>query len=185
MDKFLPWRGKFNKEKHINNCQDQRKKYLFVLSVDGMTGKEDQVLLSTLSQLMAEKMDEPIFHVKGWVNGRIEIAVVRSDSWVICRARSSSPLRNWYPDWDLGPGLVLAHKISHANIISRTPSKTYLFESTPHHICAMRFVQRALHAQQKTPPRQTQGMEPTGTDPDKKFDAKTRTFGKDHRDIGI
>ena len=40
--------------------------------------KEAQLVLATSSQLMAEKMDEPISHVKGWFNGRIAIVVARS-----------------------------------------------------------------------------------------------------------
>ena len=51
--------------------------YPFFLSVDGMSGKEAQVVLDNLSQLMAGKMEEPIYHVKGWVNVRISIAVAR------------------------------------------------------------------------------------------------------------
>ena len=33
------------------------------ISVDGMMGKEAQVLLANLSRLMASKMDEPNLHV--------------------------------------------------------------------------------------------------------------------------
>ena len=36
------------------------------------------VVLYNLSQLMAEEIDEPIFPVRGWINGWIAIAVVRS-----------------------------------------------------------------------------------------------------------
>ena len=50
---------------------------LFIISVDGMLGKEAQVILSTLNQLMAAKMVELILHVKGWVNGHITIVVVK------------------------------------------------------------------------------------------------------------
>ena len=49
----------------------------FTLLVDGMLRKEALVLLSTLSQLMAEEHEEPISHVCGWVNGWIAIAVQR------------------------------------------------------------------------------------------------------------
>ena len=48
-------------------------------------GKEDQVLLATLSRLVAAKMEEPILHVKDWVNGRITLSVVRSYSRVLYR----------------------------------------------------------------------------------------------------
>ena len=47
----------------------------FVLSADGMILKEALVILANLSWLMEAKREEPILHVWGWVNGRIEIVV--------------------------------------------------------------------------------------------------------------
>ena len=38
---------------------------LFILSVDGMLGKESQIVLATLSQLMAAIMEVPILHING------------------------------------------------------------------------------------------------------------------------
>ena len=58
-----------------------------------MLGKEVQVLLATLSQLVAAKTEEPILHVKGWFNSRIAIAVAKSYSWMIRGARITSPLQ--------------------------------------------------------------------------------------------
>ena len=52
--------------------------YLFVLSVDGLLGKEAHIVLANLSQLMAEKMEEPILHMCSWFNGLIVITVARS-----------------------------------------------------------------------------------------------------------
>ena len=43
-----------------------------------MLGKEDLVVLTNLSQLMAEKLQETISHVRGWVNAWIAIVVARS-----------------------------------------------------------------------------------------------------------
>ena len=78
MDKMLNWRKKTKKDKHGQACYNQRKHFSpFVLSVDGTMGKELLVVLATLIQLMAAKIDEPILHVKGWVNGQIEIMVAR------------------------------------------------------------------------------------------------------------
>ena len=70
--------------------------------------KEAQAILATLSRPMAAKMDKPIFHVKGWVNGQIEITVARSYSWVIHGSRSPSPLQIQELEWvsDLGLGLA-------------------------------------------------------------------------------
>ena len=79
--------------------------YQFPLSVDGMMGKEALVLLTNLSQIMAAKMDEPISHITGWVNGWIAIVVARSYYRVLRRALSPSPLRTWEPEWASGSGL--------------------------------------------------------------------------------
>ena len=70
-----------------------------------MLGKEALVVLANLSRLMEVKMEGPISHVCGWVNGRIEILVIRLYSCVICGPRIPSPL--WYrdPDWGLGSGI--------------------------------------------------------------------------------
>ena len=43
-----------------------------------MLVREDMVVLSKLSRVMAEKREEPLLQVLGWVNGQIEIAVTRS-----------------------------------------------------------------------------------------------------------
>ena len=49
----------------------------FLIFVDGMFGKEALVILASLSQLISEKMDKPILHVRGWINGWIAMIVVR------------------------------------------------------------------------------------------------------------
>ena len=42
-----------------------------------MIGKEALVVLQNLSRLMAEKMEEPISYVRGWINSQIVITVAR------------------------------------------------------------------------------------------------------------
>ena len=73
-----------------------------------MPGKDDIVVLSGFSRLMTEKLEEPISHVRGWVNGEITIAVVRSYSRMICGSLLLGPLWDRYTGWDLGLGLDLA-----------------------------------------------------------------------------
>ena len=59
-----------NKDKHGKHCQNKRKQfYPFVISVDGMLGREALVVIVQLSQTMAGKMYKPISHVQGWING--------------------------------------------------------------------------------------------------------------------
>ena len=77
MDELLAGWEKLKKDKHGQDCYNQRRHFsLFVLSVDGMMGKEALVVLATLSQVMTAKTDEPILHVTGCVNRLITIAVV-------------------------------------------------------------------------------------------------------------
>ena len=88
---------------------------LFVISDNGMLGREALVVIANLSRLMAEKMDEQILHVRGWVRYWISITLAISYSWIIHRDRLPSPL--WYREthWDLASGLGLAHSIAHQN----------------------------------------------------------------------
>ena len=58
-----------------------------------MLGNEDLVLLVNLSQLVAEKMEEPMPHVCGLVNGWIIITVVIFYSLIIRGARLGSDPR--------------------------------------------------------------------------------------------
>ena len=54
---------KIKKDKHSKNVHEQQKKYLFLLYVYGILGREALVIITDLSQLMAEKMNEPILHM--------------------------------------------------------------------------------------------------------------------------
>ena len=65
----------------------------FVLSVDRMLGREALAILSQLNLVMAEKREEPLSQVRGWVNGQITIDVAKSYSQMIRGARTPSPLR--------------------------------------------------------------------------------------------
>ena len=85
---------KIKKDKHGKHCHGQRKYFSpFVLSVDRILGREALVMLYQLSRVMAEKGEEPLLQIRGWVNGKIAIAVLRSYSQMICRAWLPSPLQ--------------------------------------------------------------------------------------------
>ena len=79
MDKLLEGWEKTNKDKHGQAWYNQRRHFsLFVLLVNGMMGKEALVILATLSQLMAAKMDKPISQIIDLVNVRISIVDMSS-----------------------------------------------------------------------------------------------------------
>ena len=81
---LLDWWKKTKKDKNGKHFHEQRKHFSpFVLSVNGMLGREALVVLADLSRIMAAKIDEPILHVQGWINGHITNAVARSYSCMI------------------------------------------------------------------------------------------------------
>ena len=67
------------------------------------------VVLAQLSRTMAEKMDKPIFHIRGWINGQIIIPVARYYLHIILRARLPSPLWDREPNWDPESVIGLAY----------------------------------------------------------------------------
>ena len=97
----------------------------FFISVDGMVGKEALVIINGLSRIVAEKMDDPISHICGWINGRIAISVARFYSQMIHGARLSSrlPDRNldWNPELCLGMAQLF---VCHNNF-----THTYTYDS--------------------------------------------------------
>ena len=63
MDKFLSRWEKQTDNKHGKNFHEKRKHFsLFVLSVDGMLGKEDLAVLVNFSQLVADNSSN-LFHM--------------------------------------------------------------------------------------------------------------------------
>ena len=101
MAALLAWWEMIKKDKHGKQCHDQQKHFLpFVLSVDGILGRGALVVLSYLSRFMAEKMEEPLSQVRGWVNDQITIPAAMSYLQMIRRSRLPSTLREWDPDWD-------------------------------------------------------------------------------------
>ena len=73
-----------------------------------MMRKEALVVLSTLSLLMAAKLNGPIFHVTGWFIGRIAISVVMLYCRVLHGEQEPSIFQNQEPEWASGLGLGLA-----------------------------------------------------------------------------
>ena len=98
-----------NKDYNSKHFHEKRKRFSpFIVSVDGMLGREALVILANLSQIVASKMDEPIFHMQGFINDIISIAVARSFSQIIFGYRILIPLWDRDPGWDQAPGLRLA-----------------------------------------------------------------------------
>jgi hypothetical protein len=57
------------KKKRIGPCLEQRRRFSpFMVSADGLLGKEAKTSLKKLSALLAEKWEKPCSQVRGWVN---------------------------------------------------------------------------------------------------------------------
>ena len=69
---------------------------------------EAQVVLKKLRQTVAKKRDETILHVRGRINGQIEIAVARSYSHMIRGSLIPNPLRDRETYWDPESAIRLA-----------------------------------------------------------------------------
>ena len=97
-----------------------------------MLREEALVILANFSLTMSGKIEEPILHVRGWINGRISIAVAWSYSCMIWDTCLPSPL--WYREpngnqvwpWDW-------RNKSRSIIVSRTPvQKSFISLPTSH-----------------------------------------------------
>ena len=72
-----------------------------------MLGKGALVVLTYLSRLVTEKLEETLSHVRDWVSGRIEIAVASYYSRMVRGTRLPSPPWDRELDWYPVSGLVL------------------------------------------------------------------------------
>ena len=73
-----------------------------------MLGKENLVVLFNFIWLIATKMEEPVLHVRVFINSRIEIVVPRFYSRIINGACIPTTLQYRDHDWESISGLVLA-----------------------------------------------------------------------------
>ena len=76
--------------------------------MDRILGRDYLVVLYQLSQVVADKREEPLSQVRVCVNGHIAIAIARSYSRMICRARLPSHLQEWELGWDKESGIGMA-----------------------------------------------------------------------------
>ena len=102
IDTFFLSGKKLRRTITVSTAMINRNKISDILSVDGVVGKDSQVVIAALSRLIAANMKEPISHIKGWVNSWIAISVVRLNSRMFHVYQVPSPLHNREPDWESG-----------------------------------------------------------------------------------
>jgi hypothetical protein len=102
---------KEKKRKYLASCIAQRRYFTpFVISTDGLLGKEAKCLLKKLPTAQADKWEKPHAVVSGYVNARMSIAIVRATHICLRGSRvPTSTMSNRRPQWEDKAGLSLFH----------------------------------------------------------------------------
>ena len=109
--KVLAQHEREKKKKYLEPCLEQRRHFTpFVVSTDGLIGKEAKATLQRLSARLAEKWGKAYSQVCGFVNARMSIAIVRATHLCLRGSRiPTSQMSNRRPQWEDQAGLSLFH----------------------------------------------------------------------------
>ncbi len=107
--KVLETHEKEKKKKYLASCIAQRRNFTpFVVSTDGLIGKEARLVLQKLLSLLADKWEKPYAVVSVYVNARMSIAIVRATHICLRGSRvPTSKMSNRRPQWEDKAGLSL------------------------------------------------------------------------------
>jgi hypothetical protein len=90
--KVLASQEREKKKKYLQSCLEQRKHFTpFVVSTDGLIGREAGELLKRLSLRLADTWEQPHSVVRGFVSARMSIAIVRATHLCLRDRESPSP----------------------------------------------------------------------------------------------
>ena len=111
--KILESQEKEKKKKYLEPCLNQRRSFTpFVVSSDGLLGREAKLLLKQLSKLLVDKWQKPYSVIAGIIRSRISIAIIRASHQCIrCSCISFQDISKQIK-WDDGSGSVL-YRIAH------------------------------------------------------------------------
>ena len=88
--KILELQEKEKKKKYLEPCLNQRRSFTpFVVSSDGLLGREAKLLLKQLSKLLVDKWQKPYSVIAGIIRSRISIAIIRASHQCIGGSRIS------------------------------------------------------------------------------------------------
>ena len=108
-EKILAQHEREKKRKYLEPCLKQRRHFTpFVVSTDGLLGREATFFTRRLSSILAEKWHQPYSVVCGFVKTRLSIAIARATH--LCLRGSRIPtgqISNRRPLWEDRAGLGL------------------------------------------------------------------------------
>jgi hypothetical protein len=97
------------KKKYLQPCLNQRRQFTpFIVSVDGLTGKEAKSVLKVLAARSATKAGKIYPYIMGYMRARLSIAIVRATH--VCLRGSIAPMSrmsNIRTQWDDTVGMDL------------------------------------------------------------------------------
>jgi hypothetical protein len=107
--KVLEQHEREKKKKYLQACLDQRRHFSpFVVSTDGLIGREAKVILKVLASRLAEKTGKPYSELCGYVNARMSIAIVRATHLCLRGSRiPTSRMSDRRPQWEDPAGIGL------------------------------------------------------------------------------
>jgi hypothetical protein len=79
---------KEKKKKYLRPCLEQRRSFVpFVVSTDGIIGREAKNLLKRIALRLTAKREQPYSVVRGFVNARINLAILSATNLCIRGSR--------------------------------------------------------------------------------------------------
>jgi hypothetical protein len=108
-DKVLEAAEKLKKKKYLQACLEQRRNFTpFLMSIEGLLGKEAKTFLKVLAARTATASGKSYSNVMGHLRARTSIAIVRATR--VCLRGSPIPtsqMCNIRPQWDDLAGMAL------------------------------------------------------------------------------
>jgi hypothetical protein len=99
---------KEKKKKYLNACLDQQRSYVpFVVSTDGLLGREAKNLVKQIALRLTAKWEPPYSVIRGFVNARINLAILRATNLCIRGSRVPASKMSKRVQWLDGAGLGL------------------------------------------------------------------------------
>jgi hypothetical protein len=108
------WHGVLQKQekekrkKYLHPCLEQRRSLVpFVVSSDGLIGREAKNLLKQIPLRLTAKWEQPYSIVRGFINARINLAILRATNLCIQGSRVPASKMSKRVQWHDGAGLRL------------------------------------------------------------------------------
>ena len=97
---------KEKRDKYLAACLEQRRSFVpFVVSTDGLLGYEAKNLITQIAKRLALKWSRPYSVVRGLLNARINLAILRASHQCIRGPRNPASKISTKIKWDDGAGL--------------------------------------------------------------------------------